>query len=124
MGTAMEERGRLFLPVFSTCNFGGDAVRTSRLVGKHDLIKVKLEEGYSFRLLSRELGVSHQTLINYVKGLDRHCGKERDGINFRKPLTPRDLAERHNVPNYVIRDWLRKGRIKGRKVGHRWVIDE
>jgi hypothetical protein len=124
MGTAMEERGCLSLSVFGTCNFGGDAVGTSRLVGKDDLIKVKLEEGYSFRLLGRELGVSHQTLINYVKGLDRHYGKEREGLNFRKPLTPRDLAERHNVPNYVITDWIREGRIKGRKVGHRWVIIE
>lgn len=96
----------------------------SRLRGKEELVKAKLEEGYSFRLLSRELGVSHQALINYVKGFDRHYRKEREGINFTKPLRPRDLAERHNVPTYLIRDWIRKGHIKGRKVGHRWVVDE
>jgi hypothetical protein len=98
-------------------------VTLSKLTGKDAYIKAKLEEGYSFRLLSRELGVSHQALINYVKGLDRHYRKEREGINFRKPLTPRDLAEQHNVPSYAIRDWIREGRIRGRKVGHRWVVD-
>jgi lambda repressor-like predicted transcriptional regulator len=49
-------------------------VGISRLTGKDDFIKAKLEEGYSFRLLSRELGVSYQTLINYVKGLNKHRG--------------------------------------------------
>lgn len=101
-----------------------EGVRISKLAGKENFIRDKLEVGYSFRFLSRELGVSHQALINYVKGLDRHYRKAREGINFTKPLTPTDLAERHNVPNYVVRDWLREGRIKGRKVGHRWVIDE
>ena len=99
-------------------------MRFSRLTDKDDYIKAKLEEGYSFRLLSRELGVSHQTLINHVKGLDRHYKKRRVGINFRKPSTPRDLAERYNLSTGVVRDWLREGLIKGRKVGHRWVIIE
>jgi hypothetical protein len=98
--------------------------KVSRLAGRDEFIKVKLEEGYSFRLLSMELGVSHQTLINYVKGLDRHYRQEREGISFTKPLTPRDLAQQHNVPAYVIRDWIREGRIKGRKVGHRWIVIE
>jgi len=99
-------------------------VRISRLTSSDDLIKDRLEEGYSFRLLSKELGVSHQTLINYVKGLDRHYRKRHTGISFRKPWTTSDLAKRHGVPTYLIRDWLQEGRIKGRKVGHRWVILE
>ena len=96
----------------------------SRLTGKDAYIKAKLEEGYSFRLLSLELGVSHQALINYVKGLDRHYRKAREGINFTKPLTPRDLAERQGVSIDIVRYLLREERIKGRKVGHRWVIVE
>ena len=97
--------------------------RISKLTGRDDFIKAKLEEGYSFRLLSRELGVSYQTLINYVKGLDSHYyRKKQAGIGFRKPLTPRNLAERYNVPTYVIRDWLRQGRIAGKKIGYRWII--
>ena len=96
----------------------------SKLTGKDDFIKAKLEEGYSFRLLSTELGVSHQALINYVKGLGKHYRKKRTGIGFRKPSTPRDLAERYGVPTYVIRSWLREGRIKGRKIGYRWAIVE
>jgi transposase len=99
-------------------------VRLSRLTGKDDYIKARLEEGYSFRYLSKELAVSHQTLINYVKGLDRRYREKRTGISFRKPSTTSDLARRYDVPTYVIRDWLREGRIKGRKIGHRWVIDE
>ena len=99
-------------------------MRLSRLADKDDYIKAKLEEGYSFRLLSKELGVSHQTLINYVKGLDRHYGERRTGISFRKPPTTSDLARRYDVPTYVVRDWLRGGHIKGRKVGHRWAIIE
>ena len=99
-------------------------MRLSRLTDKGDYIKAKLEEGYSFRLLSKELGVSHQTLINYVKGLDRHYRQRSTGINFRRPSSTGDLARRYDVPTYVIRDWLREGRIKGRKVGHRWAIIE
>jgi len=99
-------------------------MRVSKLTGKDDLIKAKLEEGYSFRLLSKELGVSYQTLINYVKGLDRHHGKKRTGISFRKPSTARDFAERHGVSISAVREWLRQGRIKGRKVGQQWVIIE
>jgi len=86
-------------------------------IGKDNLIKAKLEEGYSFRLSSSELGVSYQTMINYVKGSDRHHGKRRTGIGFRKPATTRDSAERHGVSIYAVRYWLREGRIKGRKVG-------
>jgi hypothetical protein len=96
----------------------------SRLTGRDDFIKAKLEEGHSFRLLSRELGVSYQTLINYVKGQDGHYRRRRPGITFRRPLTPGDLAKRYDVPVYVVRDWLREGHIKGSKVGHRWVITE
>lgn len=99
-------------------------MRISTLDGKESFIPAKLEEGYSFRHLSRELGVSHQALINYVRGLDRHYQKKRTGISFTKPLTTSDLARKHNVSVYAIRDWLREGRIKGRKVGHRRVIDE
>lgn len=96
----------------------------SRLTGKDDFIKAKLEEGYSFRLLSKELGVSYQTLINYVKGLDKHRVRKRTEISFRRPSTARDLAERRGVSIDTLREWLREGHIKGRKVGHRWVIVE
>ena len=99
-------------------------MRVSKLTGRDDFIKAKLEEGYSFRLLSTELGVSYQTLINYVKGLDRRYRKRRKGISFKKPSTSRDLAGRYNVSISLVRDWLREGRIKGRKIGHRWIIVE
>jgi len=99
-------------------------VRISKLSGKDGYIKAKLEEGYSFRLLSRELGVSYQTLINYVKGLDKHHSRRGTGISFRRPSTTRDFTETHGVSIDAVRGWLRKGRIKGRKVGHRWVVIE
>jgi len=99
-------------------------MRISMLSGKDDYIKAKLEEGSSFRLLSRELGVSYQTLINYVNGLDGRRRKKSEGVSFRKPSTTRDWAERRGVSICVVRDRLREGRIKGRKVGHRWVIIE
>ena len=99
-------------------------MRVSRLTGRDDFIRAKLEEGYSFRLLSGELGVSYQTLINYVTGLDKSHRKKRTRISFRKPSTTRDWAERHGVSIDAVRDWLRQGRIKGRKVGHRWAIIE
>lgn len=98
--------------------------RVSRLADWDGFIKAKLEEGYSFRLLSAELGVSHQTLINYVKGLDRHYAQRHSGICFRKPLTPRDIAKAYSVSTYTVRDWLREGYINGRKVGHRWIVIE
>jgi hypothetical protein len=90
-------------------------MKRSKLIGRDGFVKARLEEGYSFRLLSRELGVSHQNLINYVKGLDRHYRKEREGLNFRKPLTPRDLAERHNVPIMWLEIGFRKGVSKAGK---------
>jgi len=96
----------------------------SKLTGRDHFIKARLEEGYSFRLLSKELGVSYQTLINYVKGLGKYHGKKRAAISFRKPSTTRDLSERYGVSVYAVREWLREGRIKGRKVGQRWVITE
>ena len=99
-------------------------MRVSTIIGKDNLIKAKLEEGYSFRLLSTELGVTCRTLIRYVKGLDTRNRKKYAGISFRKPSTPRDLAERYGIPINTVRDWLRRGRIKGRKVGHQWVITE
>ena len=96
----------------------------SRLSGRDDFIRAKLEEGYSFRLLSRELGVSYQTLINYVKGLDKHHRRKHPGISFRQPLTTRDFAEGHGVAIDTVHRWLHKGRIKGRKIGQRWIIIE
>ena len=99
-------------------------MRASRLTGRDDFIRAKLEEGYSFRLLSREVGVSYQTLINYVNGLDGRRRKKGKGVSFRKPSTTRDWAEGHGVSICAVRDRLREGRIKGRKVGHRWVIIE
>jgi len=99
-------------------------MRISTIVGKDDLIKAKLEEGYSFNLLSKELRVGIHTLINYVKGLDSLYKRKYAGISFRKPPTPRDFAERYGIPIGTLQDWLRKGRIKGRKVGWQWVIIE
>ena len=91
-------------------------MRVSRLTGRDDFIKAKLEEGYSFRLLSSELGVSYETLIRDVKGLDRHRRRKRPGISFTKPSTTRDWAERHGASIDAVRDWLRRGRISGRKL--------
>jgi len=99
-------------------------MRVSTIVGKDDLIKAKLEEGYSFQLLSKELGVGIHTLINYVKGLDTCNTKKYPGISSRKPLTLRDSAKSYGIPKKTAQDWFRKGRIKGRKVGHRLVITE
>ena len=99
-------------------------MRISTIVGKDNLIKAKLEEGYSFNLLSKELGVNIHTLINYVRGMNSRYKRKYAGITFRKPSTPRDFAERHGIPITRVTDWLRKGRIKGRKVGHRWGIIE
>ena len=92
-------------------------MRIPKLTGKDNLIKSRLEEGYSFRLLSTELGVGCRTLIRYVKGLDTRNRKKHAGISFRKPPTSRDLAERYGIPIKTVADWLRRGRIKGRKVG-------
>ena len=99
-------------------------MRVSTIVGKDDLIKAKLEEGYSFNLLSKELGVNIHTLINYVKGMNSRYKRKYAGISFRKPPTPRDLAKRYGIPTSTITNWLQKGRIKSRKVGHRLVITE
>jgi len=99
-------------------------MRILKLIGRDNLIKAKLEEGYSFRLLSRELGISYQALINYVKGSETHHRKKRTGISFRKPSTARDFAERYGIPIKTVTEWLRQGRVKGRKVGQRWVIIE
>jgi DNA-directed RNA polymerase specialized sigma subunit len=99
-------------------------VRISTIVGKDDLIKAKLEEGYSFQLLSKELGVGVHTLINYVKGMDSLCKRKYPGISFRKPLTVRDLTKSHGIPKQTALEWLQKGRIKGKKVGWQWVITE
>ena len=99
-------------------------MRLSRLTDKDDYIKAKLEEGYSFRLLGRELGVSYQTLINHVAGSARPRREKGSGISFQKPLTTRVWAERHGVSIHAVRYWLREGSIKGRKVGHRWIIVE
>jgi DNA-directed RNA polymerase specialized sigma subunit len=99
-------------------------MRVSTIIGKDDFIKAKLEEGYSFRLLSTELGVGCRTLINYVKGLDTCNSKKYPGISFRKPATLRDLAKSYGIPKKTAQDWFRKGRIKGRKVGHHLVITE
>jgi effector-binding domain-containing protein len=101
-----------------------EEVRISKFAGKENFIRAKLEEGHSFRGLSRELGVSHQALINHVKGLDRHYRKKYIGITFSKPLTTKDFAERNGVSISAVRVWLRQGRIKGRKVGQRWIIIE
>lgn len=68
-------------------------MRISTIVGKDDLIKAKLEEGYSFQLLSKELGVGIHTLINYVKGMNSRYKRKYPGISFRKPSTLRDLAK-------------------------------
>lgn len=91
----------------------------SRLSGRDDFIRAKLEEGYSFRLLSRELGVSYETLIKYVKGLGKNRRRKGPGISFRQPITTRDFAERHGVAIHTVHRWLREGHIKGRKIGQR-----
>ena len=99
-------------------------MKIPKLTGQDNLIKSRLEEGYPFTLLSRELGVDYRTLTNYVKGLDRHNRKRYAGIGFRKRLTPRDVAERYGISVNRVSAWLRRGRVKGRKVGHQWVITE
>ena len=122
------KRRQLDFVILSTgsniCHFGDDVMPMSKLTGRDGFIRAKLEKGYSFRLLSKELGVSHQALINYVKGSGKHRAKKRAGISFRKPSTTRDFTETHGVSIDAVRGWLRRGRIKGRKVGHRWVILE
>jgi hypothetical protein len=97
-------------------------MRVSTIVGKDDLIKAKLEEGYSFRLLSKELGVGVHTLISYVKGFDTCNSKKYPGITFGKPSRTGDLAQRYGIPKQTVQYWLWKGRIKGNKVGSQWVI--
>jgi transposase len=99
-------------------------MRVSTIVGKDDLIKAKLEEGYSFQLLSKELGVGIHTLVNYVKGMNSRYKRKYPGISFGKPLRIRDLTRSYGIPKETAQDWLRKGRIKGRKVGWQWVIIE
>jgi len=99
-------------------------MKIRKLIGKDDLIKSRLEEGYPFTLLSTDFGVDYRTLTNYVKGLDVHNRKRYAGISFRKPLTPRNVAERHGISVNRVTAWLRRGRVKGRKVGHQWVITE
>jgi DNA-directed RNA polymerase specialized sigma subunit len=99
-------------------------MRIPKLHGKDNLIKSRLEEGYSFTLLSTELGVGCRTLIRYVKGLDTRNRKKYAGISFRKPSTLRDLAKSYGIPKKTAQDWFRKGRIKGRKVGQHLVITE
>jgi hypothetical protein len=99
-------------------------MRISTIVGKDDLIKAKLEEGYSFELLSKELGVGIHTLVNYVKGMNSRYKRKYPGISFRKPLTLRDFAKICGIPIGTLRDWFWKGRIKGKKVGHLLVITE
>ena len=105
-------------------SLGDYAVSISKLTGRDAFIRGKLEEGYCFRFLGKQLGVSYQTLINYVKGSDKRHRKRRTGITFRTPSTTRDFAERHAVSICAVRHWLREGRIKGKKVGHRWIIIE
>jgi DNA-directed RNA polymerase specialized sigma24 family protein len=99
-------------------------MRVSTIVGKDDLIKAKLEEGYSFQLLSKELGVGCHTLINYVKGMNSRYERKYPGITFRKPSRLRDLVKRYGIPKSTIQGWLRKGRVKGKKVGWQWIITE
>ena len=99
-------------------------MKIRKLTDKDDLIKSRLEEGYPFTLLSTDFGVDYRTLTNYVKGLDVHNRKRYAGISFRKPLTPRNVAERHGISVNRVTAWLRRGRVKGRKVGHQWLITE
>ena len=99
-------------------------MKRSKLIGRDGFIKAKLEEGYSFRLLSTELGVSHQTLINYVKGLDRDYAQRRPGISFREPSRTGDVARAYGVSTYRVRDWIRAGSVNAKKVGHRWIVIE
>ena len=32
-----------------------------------------------------------------------------------------DVAERYRISNYTVREWLRRGRLRGRVVAGRWV---
>jgi excisionase family DNA binding protein len=41
-----------------------------------------------------------------------------------KLLTPEDVAERLQVSRWTVMDYLREGRIQGRKVGRLWRITE
>lgn len=39
-------------------------------------------------------------------------------------LTPEQVAERLQISVFTLKDYLRKGKIKGIKVGNRWRIKE
>lgn len=41
-----------------------------------------------------------------------------------KMLTPEDAAKRLQVTPRTVRSWLRKGTIKGTKIGNLWRISE
>lgn len=43
---------------------------------------------------------------------------------MEKMLTPEQAAQRLNVPVETLRGWLRKGKLKGVKVGNLWRIPE
>ncbi len=43
-------------------------------------------------------------------------------MNDKKLLTPRDVADRLQVNERTVNIWLRKGRLRGFKIGKEWRI--
>ncbi len=43
-------------------------------------------------------------------------------MNDKKLLTPRDVADRLQVNERTVKIWLRKGRLRGFKIGKEWRI--
>jgi excisionase family DNA binding protein len=45
-------------------------------------------------------------------------------VTDEKLLTPEEVAERLRISRWTVMDYLREGRIKGRKIGRLWRITE
>ncbi len=45
-------------------------------------------------------------------------------MTVERALTPEQAAERLQVSELTIKDWLRKGKLKGFKAGRLWRIRE
>ncbi len=50
------------------------------------------------------------------------CEKELPEQTKHKYLTTFEVSKMFGVTPQTIRNWIRKGKIKGKKVGHLWLI--